>query len=393
MEATTNITIDRLVQACADDAHDGGIAISAELEPLAGPGAPVKPAVYEGGTYQHDVRWRGEGHDRATVPAIIIDNVPSQANRLEDALRRHRRALGLPELVLDLTGLTDLPVHLPRTISSFSMPHRNADAYLRDATIEGTGFLKSDLGRAIFSATSDRPDALLDWMPQALIYGFWQSHLGKKGPQSKLARSWVSEIVGYEPAADDIMVKGVKGDPLNLPNDFRVSYDDTNPTQWVLLEASGSGKASKGEKISEIGHGQVLVGGSPAGVSFAAIEQHASLNFAGLRRIHLAPEGRALLAAVALAAHALAFGHAFSLRSGCELLTRARQWCWRGATADEAIAPLDPESAIDLVASAADLARGAGYELSGWRHEPIYLLPNESLAKLITGAYPASEAL
>ena len=100
--------------------------------PLAGPGGPVKPAVYEGGTYQQDRRWAARD-DPEPTPVLVIDNVPSQANRLEAALHRHRESLSIPELVLDLSALPHLPAHLPRQLSSLEFPHRNADAYLRDA--------------------------------------------------------------------------------------------------------------------------------------------------------------------------------------------------------------------------------------------------------------------
>lgn len=99
----SELTAERVIEACGDRAQDGGITIQVSLEPLGGPGAPVKPAIYAGGLYQTNRRWRGEGNDRQTVDAIVIDNVPSQANRLEAALERLRGELGLPELILDLS--------------------------------------------------------------------------------------------------------------------------------------------------------------------------------------------------------------------------------------------------------------------------------------------------
>ena len=84
----------------------------------------------------------------------MIDNVPSQANRLKEALRRNRESTSVPELVLDLSDLAHLPAHLPRQLSSLEFPHRNADAYLRDAKLDGQDFLKTDLGQAIFGATA-----------------------------------------------------------------------------------------------------------------------------------------------------------------------------------------------------------------------------------------------
>ena len=134
------IDLAALLAGCADDSFDDGIRIDSELEPLSGPGGAVKPAVYEGGTYQCDRRWASPDDDEPTQ-VIVIDNVPSQANRLEDALRRKRDSTGIPEFVLDLSDLPQLPVHLPRSVSSLQFPHRNADAYLRDAKLDGKDFL------------------------------------------------------------------------------------------------------------------------------------------------------------------------------------------------------------------------------------------------------------
>lgn len=186
------ITLDALLDGCANDSFEDGIRIDTELVPLGGPGTPVKPAVYEGGTYQHDHRW-ADPTDEEPTPVVVIDNVPSQANRLEDALRRNRESLGLPEFVLDLSDLA-LPAHLPRQVSSLQFPHRNGDAYLRDATVDGTDFLKTELGQRVFAATAQTCGTLIAWFPQALLYGFWQSHLGKKRHNTKHARAWVSEI-------------------------------------------------------------------------------------------------------------------------------------------------------------------------------------------------------
>ena len=79
----------------------------------------------------------------------------------------------------------------------------NGDAYLRDSTLDGRDFIKTELGQAIFGATAQACGPLMAWFPQALLYGFWQSHLGKKRHNSKHARAWVSEIIGWQPAATD----------------------------------------------------------------------------------------------------------------------------------------------------------------------------------------------
>lgn len=391
-----NVTADALIDGCSDERADAGIAITTSLEPLGGAGAPVKPAVYAGGSYQEDRRWHGDGSSRRVVPAIVIDNVPSQANRIEAALEAARERLGLPELALDLSGLPTLPVHLPRRLSSFRFPHRNGDAYLRDAQLDGVPFPKSEVGAALFSATSDHPAALLAWMPQALLFGFWQSHLGKKRQHTKLARSWVSEIVGYEPAATDVRTRGTKGDPLNLSIDSALQYEEDDQTTWELVDGTRKGAKSK-DSLAEIGHGQVPADGALAPVSFAEIEQRATISFASLRRVWCGdPEanaaGRALLVAIGLAGHVGAFGRAFSLRSGCDLRPVRTAWTWLGSTGDEALEPLTLDAAAALVTQCAQRAEKAGLPVgSRWRREPLVLTPQDRLAKVVAKTWPLGD--
>lgn len=371
------ITLEALLEGCADDSFDDGIRIDTELEPLAGAGAPVKPAVYEGGTYQTDRRWWDAG-DAEPTPVIVIDNVPSQANRLEDALRQHRESLGIPELVLDLAELAGLPAHLPKQLSSLQFPHRNADAYLRDALLDGEDFLKTELGGALFAATPQACGALVDWFPQSLLYGFWQSHLGKKRAQTKHARAWVSEIIGWQPAAATKNM-GLKSDPLNLPKDVDVTSNLDDRAKWDV-GVSKDVDDGKRDKLSEMGHGQVPFmseeRGKPlpaAAVSFARVTQRATVSFAQLRRVSLGTEAadadaavRALLVALGLHAHQLAFGRGFALRSGGDLRPKARTVTWLGAGGDAPCDLGDAEATLALVKGAKAHAKSLHVPLAGW---------------------------
>ena len=392
----------RLAAACDDSADDAGISISTVLEPLAGQDAPVKPAVYAGGLFQEDWRWWGEPPEKTR--AIVIDNTPSQANRLEAALERLAPMIGLPTVQLDLESVPTLPPHLPRRLSGFRFPHRHADAYLRDAMLNGTPFAQTEVGRALFAATAERPQAILGWFPQALLFGFWQSHLGKKRSQAKLARSWVSEIVGYDPAAPDgsrTRILGLKGDPLNLSIDERASYDGEDVLAgWEIVgESRKSGRSKQGESLAELGHGQVPVKPSDAAlgaVSFSAMEQRATVSFAGLRRIEFGGEvanaaGRALLVAIGLAAHTAAFGRGFSLRSGCDLRPVDTAWHWLTASSAEDVAPLSPAEAVELANACRDQARDAGLlQGSGWSREALVLEPIAALRDAIAKTYPVA---
>ena len=392
-----DITFDALCAGCADDSFDDGIRIDTELEPLAGAGAPVKPAVYEGGRYQMDRRWKSTD-DTESTPVIVVDNVPSQANRLEDALRQHRQAVGVPELTLDLSQFDGLPAHLPRSLSSLQFPHRNADAYLRDAQLSGEDFLRTELGKSIFDATAGACGPLMAWFPQALLYGFWQSHLGKKRTNSKHARAWVSEIIGWQPAADDTKTLGLKGDPLNLSTTEDVTFSPNDQSNWDVGEAKPAGDAKK-DKLSELGHGQVPFmkadDAAVAAVSFARVTQRATVSFAQLRRVSLdigKPEAdaaaRALLVALGLHAHLLAFGRGFALRSGCELRPKATTVTYLGATGDEQCELRDATATGELLQSAKSQAESLDVPLGGWDSEPLELTPKDNLMKAIKSTWP-----
>lgn len=392
-----SVDLDTLLAGCADDSFDDGIRIDTDLEPLAGRGAPVKPAVYEGGTYQHDRRWASQD-DAEPTPVIVVDNVPSQANRLEEALRRSRSSTGIPELLLDLSDLPHLPVHLPKELSSLEFPHRNADAYLRDATLDGHDFIKTDIGEAVFGATAQTCGPLMAWFPQALLYGFWQSHLGKKRQNTKHARAWVSEIIGWQPASTETKVLGLKGDRLNLSTDETVTSNAGDRTKWEIGRDSKI-EDGKTDKLSEMGHGQIPFMGddaTAAAVSFARVTQRATVSFAQLRRVSLGREAsrdadasaRALLVALGLHAHHLAFGRGFALRSGAELRPGTSTVTWLGSANDEVQDLGNAETTMSLLQSAREYAASQGVPLDGWGVSPKVLKPKANLRRAIESTWP-----
>ncbi len=390
------IDLAALLTGCADESHDDGIRIDSHLEPLSGPGGTVKPAVYEGGIYQRDRRW-ASADDEDPAQVIVIDNVPSQANRLEEALRRNRDSTSIPEFVLDLSELPHLPAHLPRSISSLEFPHRNADAYLRDAQLDGKDFLKTEIGQAIFGATAQTCGPLIAWFPQALLYGFWQSHLGKKRQNTKHARAWVSEIIGWQPASTETRVFGLKGDALNLNTDDTVTSNPDDRTTWEVGKGANN-KGGKSDKLSEIGHGQVPFMGNDAAaaaVSFARVTQRATVSFAQLRRVSLGGVSgevdaavRALLVALGLHAHQLAFGRGFALRSGAELRPRSMTATWLGTGGDEPIDIGGSEMTSALLSSAREHAATQGVPLDGWGAPSTRLTPKANLSAAIRSTWP-----
>lgn len=395
-----SLTAELLLEASASQSLAGGVTIRSHLEPLGGPGAPVKPPIYAGppAGFQREQRWWSDGGEPQVVDAVVIDNVPSQANRAEAALRGRAEALGLPELVLDLGTLASLPPHLPRRLSSFDFPHRHADAYLRDAMLDGVAFPRTEHGAALFAATAHAPEALMRWSPQSLVYGFWQSHLGKGRSQAKLARAWRSEIVGYRPADSDARQLGLKGDPLNLAKGEGINFPEDDPSGWDV-----GGTPPKGRKrgnLSDVGHGQVPVGGEDAtlaAVSFAAIEQRSTLSLPDLRRVVFDDErktaaARALLAALSLVGHTRAHAGAFSLRSGADLRVTHTTWTWLGGDGDVKVSPLTTEAAEQLFTETVHRAEQAGLPVgTRWNPRQVVLEPNDALRKAIMATYPADD--
>ena len=195
-------------------------------------------------------------------------------------------------------------------------------------------------------------------------------------------------------AAHDTKVLGVKGDPLNLSIEESALYDDRDHEGWRL-----GAKAEKGEvkkALSELGHGQVPFGDvTPAAVSFRRVTQRATVSFAQLRRVGLGAgfgddadtAARALLVAMGLHGHTLAFARGFALRSGADLRVSSSAATWLGPV-DEPVGPLDAGTTAELLQQAKDHARSAGVPLDGWDTDPIVLTPKDNLARAIESSWP-----
>jgi hypothetical protein len=128
-------------------------------------------------------------------------------------------------------------------------------------------------------------------------------------------------------------------------------------------------------------------------VSFAAIEQTSTVSFAGLRRIDTGEQGRnawgrALLAAMGLAAHVYAFGRPFSLRSRSDLRVVDSSWSWLGADGDEPVVPLDGQAVLELFRRCATGAEEAGLPVGDAWPDPLVVTPGRSLAAVIRKTWP-----
>src|SRR5579862_4895903 len=106
----------------------------------------VFPPTYEGGKYATEERIIGG----QKMPCVLLDSVPSQANRMELALQEAWMGgeIDLPVLSTDFSAVENPGV--PK-VTSLQAPHRIVDAILRDSTL-GDGnkppkFRDSDVGK------------------------------------------------------------------------------------------------------------------------------------------------------------------------------------------------------------------------------------------------------
>ncbi|WP_233508095.1 type I-G CRISPR-associated RAMP protein Csb1/Cas7g [Spongiactinospora gelatinilytica] len=342
----------RLLQAVGPDRAHTALVVKALYQPVGGAGNGLMPPTFPVDKNERDLTKKylvGErlvdGERQVTV---TVDQEQSQANRVEEALRDARDGgrIELPAFEMRLAT-----AHGEVRITSFDAPHRYADAYWRDSTIGGVAFDKSEVGRRLRSVSAADARPLFEREPASLIYGAWDSH--RKGRWPKFARLYTAIMYGLDPVFG--VRRGGRLDPVNLTG----AIDDKNKAEngWGYI-AEGTKKA--GQKLSEIGHGNIAPNPVPGGVSVREVRRVASVSLAGLERLRFgdapaeaATSARATLLALALAGDRLAFARpSVWLRSGCDL-----------AQASEEVGLELPGGELEpLEVSAAD-ALGAFHEL------------------------------
>lgn len=175
-----------------------------ELRPVGGDRDKVFPPTYvvgdEGGIYAEEARLADDGEH--LLPAVLLDSVASQANRMEEALEWALRDAGtgdVPQFSIPLLKVDFSGSGAPRKeITALSAPHRVFDAIFRDSKVAGNGqlFSESEVGQALGRASIHDATPLFEYSPTDLLFGAWNSHNTVKG-NAKFARAIVSEIVGY----------------------------------------------------------------------------------------------------------------------------------------------------------------------------------------------------
>lgn len=379
---------DTLLEAVGPDSPYASISIESTMQPTGPEGTKVAPPSYPTSAnretpYLIDTRWLG-GEKREVVH---LDSPQSQANRCEEALRDaiDDGLVSLPmfELVTDVE--TD---EGPRTVrlTSLDFPHRYADAYLRDAEIDGTAFDKTEIGKAFQLAEPRNAAVLYAREPYSLVYGAWNSH--RPGRQAKFPRVYDSTIVGLDPEIG--MRQGGRLDPNNLTGAIKGDGED-----WEYVAA---GEKKKGAKLSEIGHGNAMDSGLAHGhTSITEARRLATIHLGGLHGLRFGKDtaaeattaARAVLVALALLGDRLAFGRpSVFLRSSCELATVSEQLLLQRPAGNDIEFTLNRQEAIDLFETASRQAAAHGIAMDT---NVIKMRPKKGLEEAISFAYTKAE--
>ncbi len=370
-----------------------------ELQPAAGIGAKVFPPTYEGGKYAIEERRLPEKD--MTVPCVLLDSVQSQANRMEAALQQaiDEKRISLPIIKVNFENVNrenKLIKPIDGEITSLTVPHRLADAILRDSVVIGEGdgntlFRDSSYAERWRRSSPANATAIYELCPTGLVYGIWGAPEKPGGLGAKFQRSITSEIVAIK-AVENMNRKGLRTDPIGVNSSVKVNVGEKET--WNITDKDDK----KGKRPSEINHGPIIFGPIHGGVTFDYSVQSVVLSLAGLRwlRFPFADEAwkpteeqkkrdnaaRTVIAAIALCGAVLAQENGYDLRSGCLLHpTKSIHWELLDEPGKDAGKySINGDQAIEILNSAIDRAEKHGLE---WEKEYIVLEPSDKLIELI----------
>lgn len=360
------------------------------LQPVGGKGDKVFPATYKDGKYAKETRRvASSSGEKKDLECVLLDSVPSQANRAEEALLGaiRRGALRLPLIEVDFGEANEkLRSPLPN-LTTLEVPHRLADAILRDSELQdGTRFSKSSYADRWSRANLWNATPVYELCPTALIFGMWGSPDKPGGLGAKFERAFVSEIVGVDTTLIESKT-GFRIDPIGASSKVPVLPQENG--KFVLVKDP---KTKGAVRPSEINHSNILYENGNGGVRFAHAEQTTVVSLGALRKLRFPVDGqqsseiddaaRTVLAALALCAGVLAAERGTSLRSRCHLWpTEERRWemLERPGQPPRELS-LSGDHAITLFNEAVAAAETVGLH---WMKEPLLLKPTRELVDLI----------
>jgi CRISPR-associated protein Csb1 len=402
MSAVKTLTISDLNAAITGSA--AAFRLTLKLEAVS---PKVFPPTYEGGKYATERRFipgyrytDPETGKDGPVPCVLLDSVPSQANRMELSLQDAWMGgeIELPVVSADFSAVGNPGV---RKVTSLQAPHRIVDAILRDSTL-GDGrkppkFRDSEIGKELDQLSAGYATPLLTYGPHCLVFGMWDSTGPRGGLGVKFARAMVSEVIGVN--AVDGKKTSSRIDPLNIRVNSGILYA-AKEGGWTLNEAEAAKekgkpiKLGKDGKPSEANHGNVTPTISDGGFTIDYAEQTTVLSLPALRRLRFppkpdgksSPEGdnaaRTYLAALGLLGATLAIEAGYDLRSRCILRVKdAVTWNLLGKPGDvDTPFTLDKAAALKLYKDALKAVKDTNLPI---HLTEVLLTPSADLVTLV----------
>jgi len=421
---TKELTLDDLKAAVASAA---AFRSRRRLQPAGGEGDKVFPPTFAGAVYAIESR-RVPGRAES-VQCVLLDSVQSQANRMEEALQDavDAKRLSIPVIEVDFTdhdptGDVEADkadgrlVDAIGKVTSLQVPHRLADAILRDSDVEQEkngkreriAFRQSEIGKALNTVSLANATPLFELCPTALIFGMWDSTGPKGGLGPKFERAMVSEIVGVGVEVGDLR-RGVRRDPLEVRAAVKI-IEEADKSWRMAGKHEKKGKEaweSGATEPSQRNHSSVPFPKQRDekteknyydGATIEYAEQTTTLSLICLRRLRFPIGGksnseadaaaRVVLAALGLCGAALAFEVGIGLRSRCLLWPEGpMEWELLNRPGDPPEKfSLTGKQAVDLLKKA--VAAATTVDLP-WREEPLPLKPSvgegrkENLVELV----------
>jgi CRISPR-associated protein Csb1 len=322
------------------------------------------------------------------VDCVLLNSVQSEANHAELALLLaiERGQIRLPLIEVDFSEANGmLKKDLPN-LTSLEVPHRLADAILRDSVIaDGARFSKSDYATRWGRANLWNATAIYELCPTALVFGMWGSPDKPGGLGAKFERAYISEIVGVDALTVE-QRSGFRVDPLGASS--KVPVVQTGDGGFQMAEA----KAKSVLRPSELNHGNIVFESSNGGIRCRFAEQTTVVSFGALRKLRFPAGGqnnverdeaaRTVLAAIGICAGVLASERGTSLRSRCSLRPVApRVWEMLDEPGTKAKTyTIGSAAAIELLNAAIGAAQSAGLT---WMEEKLVLKPAPELVELV----------